>query len=106
MSCVFCDIAKKEAPADIFYEDDEIIVFHDRLPRAPTHLLICPKEHYVDLLDVPPEVLTKMHEVTKIVARRLGADTGGFRLQINNGSPAGQIIFHLHFHFTTSCKLK
>jgi histidine triad (HIT) family protein len=104
MSCAFCDIIAKKAPAKIYYEDDDIIVFHDHYPKAPTHLLICPRQHFVDLLDTNSDVLAKMHDVTRKIAKQLGADEAGFRLQVNNGAPAGQIIFHLHFHFMTTAK--
>ncbi len=101
MKCVFCDIVNKSEPADVFYEDEDVIVFHDRYPRAPTHLLICPREHYTDLLDAPPSIMPKMFEVVKLVADKLGTGDNGFRIVVNNGANAGQVIFHLHFHFLT-----
>jgi histidine triad (HIT) family protein len=104
MKCVFCDIINRTEEADVCYEDDDVIVFHDHFPRAPTHLLICPKKHYADLMEAPPDVILKLHETVQLVARKLGADTGGFRLIVNNGSAAGQIVFHLHYHFMTQCK--
>lgn len=105
MNCVFCDIIRKEAPADIFYEDDEVIVFHDRSPRSPTHLLICPKKHFSDLLDAPPGIMPKLFETIKLIAKKLGTGDEGFRLVVNNGANAGQIVFHLHFHFMTNRKI-
>jgi histidine triad (HIT) family protein len=105
MGCVFCDIIGHKAPANIFYEDDDVIVFHDHYPRAPTHLLICPKKHYTDLLDAPPEIMPRMFETVKLLARKLGIGDEGFRLIVNNGANAGQIVFHLHFHFLTNRKI-
>jgi len=102
MSCVFCDIIRRKAPANIFYEDDSVIVFHDRFPKAPTHLLICPKEHYADLVSAPAEIMPKLFETVKLVAEMVGAGDEGFRLVVNNGANAGQIVFHLHFHFMIS----
>jgi histidine triad (HIT) family protein len=104
MGCVFCDIISRELPAEIFYEDDAVIVFRDHFPRAPTHLLICPKEHYTDLLEAPPEIMPKMFETVKLVSNMLNTGDYGFRLVVNNGAHAGQIIFHLHFHFLTDRK--
>jgi histidine triad (HIT) family protein len=104
MSCVFCDIIHKESPSKIFYEDDQVIVFHDRFPRAPTHLLICPKRHYTDLLDAPPDIMPKLFETVKLIAKKLETGNEGFRLVVNNGANAGQIVFHLHFHFMTNRK--
>lgn len=105
MNCVFCDIIDGRAEADIFYQDDEIIVFHDHNPKAPTHLLICPKKHYHDLLHTPPEVAEKLHETVKLVSEKVDTGDHGFRIQINNGSNAGQIIFHLHYHFLSSKRI-
>lgn len=79
-------------------------MFQDHRPRAPTHLLICPKMHYVDLIDAPPEIMPRMFEAVKTVSDMLQTGDAGFRLVINNGANAGQIVFHLHFHFLTSRK--
>ncbi len=106
MKCIFCDIVERKATADIFYENDDVIVFHDHCPRAPTHLLICPKKHFTDLIDAPPEIMPKLFEVVKTVSKMLETGDAGFRLVVNNGANAGQIVFHLHFHFLTSRKAK
>lgn len=99
MDCVFCRIIDKKDPAKIVYEDEDTIVFHDIHPVAPIHLLICPKKHYDRLMDMPPEAMPKLIEVTQKIARQYGVDESGFRLNINNGRGGGQIIFHLHIHF-------
>jgi histidine triad (HIT) family protein len=99
MDCVFCRIIEKKAPAKIVYEDENTIVFHDKHPVAPIHLLICPKKHYDRLMDAPPEAIPKLIEVVKKLAKQYGVDESGFRLNINNGRGGGQIIFHLHIHF-------
>jgi histidine triad (HIT) family protein len=99
MSCAFCDIIAGEGPAEIFYQDDEVIVFHDHRPQAPIHLLICPRKHYPNFLSAPPEVHAKLTETAQEVSRKLGDKAKEFRLQINNGSSWGQIVFHLHYHF-------
>jgi len=104
MNCVFCDIIDGKAHADIFYQDDDVIVFHDHRPKAPTHLLICPKVHYNDLMQAPPEVAARLHDTIRKISEMIGTGEHGFRIQINNGSNAGQIIFHLHYHFKTSKK--
>ena len=105
MSCIFCNIVSKKAPAKIEYEDEDTIVFHDIHPAARTHLLVVPKKHYETLMDTPPEVLPKLFEVVQKVAKKLGIDKSGFRTIINNGRGGGQIIFHLHIHLLAGGRL-
>lgn len=101
MSCVFCQIAAGEKPARVFHEDDEIIVFADILPRAAIHLLICPRAHYTTLLELPDDLSIKLLETARQISRELSIEDN-FRLILNNGAKAGQIIEHLHFHFLSN----
>ncbi len=99
-SCVFCRIAKGDEPAKIVYRDDEIISFHDINPRAPVHLLIVPTKHIESLKhagDGDERLLGKM----LLLANKLASDFGtarGYKLVINTGKEAGQIVQHLHIH--------
>lgn len=99
-SCLFCKIIRKELPSYQVYEDDAVLAFLDIHPVNPGHTLVVPKDHHKHLLDTPPEKLSAlMHAVQKIapgIMKATGAE--GFNLGINNGSVAGQVIFHLHFH--------
>jgi histidine triad (HIT) family protein len=97
--CVFCEIIAGRSPGKKFYEDEHVFVFHDIHPAAPTHLLICPKEHHERFISAPPEIMSMLFEAVKIVAKKLGVDQDGFRLIINNGRAGGQTIDHLHIHF-------
>ncbi|UCD95648.1 MAG: HIT domain-containing protein [Candidatus Zixiibacteriota bacterium] len=103
MSCIFCQIADGKKPAKVFFEDAQIIVFADILPRAPVHLLVCPKKHYASLLDLPEELLLKLHETIRKIATELSIKDN-FRLIVNNGAAAGQIVEHLHFHFISNAR--
>jgi len=105
MGCIFCEIVRRESPSDIFYENERVIVFHDIRPQYPTHLLICPKEHYRDLLEAPPEAALDLHLAVQEVSRMVDTGNRGFKVQVNNGSAAGQIVFHLHYHFLSSKKI-
>ncbi len=100
MECVFCKIIKNELPAEIVYEDEKSIVFLDIRPTSPGHCLVIPKEHYENLLSTPEELVTHLigvaRKVAKAVSLALGAD--GVNIHINNGSAAGQVIFHTHLH--------
>lgn len=99
VECVFCRIIAGKEPADIIYQDDEVIVFRDHRPRAPIHLLICPKQHYPDFLSAPVEVHRMLCDRVKKVAKLEGVKAGQFRIVVNNGARWGQIVFHLHYHF-------
>ncbi len=99
MDCLFCQIVNKEVPAEIVYQDDKILAFKDITPKAPVHLLIIPKKHIpsVDHLEIQDKTL--MGELI-LVAQKIAKDKKleGYKLQINVGRSAGQIINHLHLH--------
>jgi len=98
--CAFCRIAQGEAPARVVYQDEDVTAFHDRHPRAPTHILIVPNRHIVGVAQVEPEdvaVLGKLFVVARQVAEQEGI-VNGYRLVVNNGRLAGQSVFHLHVH--------
>lgn len=98
--CLFCKIARKEIPAKIVYEDDEIFAFEDISPQAPTHILICPKKHFASLNDASAEhqsVLGKLQLTAAQLARERNL-LDGYRTVINSGRGAGQSVFHLHLH--------
>jgi diadenosine tetraphosphate (Ap4A) HIT family hydrolase len=99
-NCAFCKIVRKEEPANIVYEDDDVIAFLDINPLQRGHTLVIPKEHFVNLLDVEPSSIARVAMVTRNVAYRLvnmlGAD--GVNTFSANGIPAGQQVFHFHVH--------
>jgi len=101
--CAFCRIVARESPADIEYEDDAILAFKDLYPKAPVHLLIVPKRHIESLARLEPEDAQLVGRCV-VVARFLGERTGyaerGYRLSCNCGPEGGQVVYHLHFHFT------
>ncbi len=99
MPCIFCHIIEGKAPTKIFYQDDNVIVFHDIAPKAPIHLLICPKTHHENFVSAPPEVHQQLAQAVRTVSEMLGERGSDFRIQINNGPGSGQIVFHLHYHF-------
>ena len=96
--CIFCRIIRREAPAEIRYESDHVIAFDDYRPRAPIHVLICPKGHYPTFLETPSDVLATLNAEIKTIAAQLGFSERGFRMLINNGRESGQIVYHLHYH--------
>ena len=104
MDCIFCKIIKKEISAKILYEDEAVVVFPDIHPVRPVHLLIVPKEHVEDFVNVDDAGLfSKLFSVAQQMVSRGGLPVGrqglkdrGFRLVINGGG--AQIVPHLHIH--------
>ena len=98
--CIFCKIGGGEIPAKLVYQDAELFAFEDIAPQAPAHILICPRKHVVSLTDATAEdaaLLGRALLVAAQLARERGL-TGGYRTVVNNGSGAGQSVFHLHVH--------
>ena len=99
--CLFCRIIRKEIPATVVYEDDQILAFKDIAPQAPVHILLVPKVHCRGLDDLTPEVLETVPgilEAASRLAEEHGVAVGGYRLLANCGEDAGQTVQHLHFH--------
>ena len=96
--CIFCTIIRGEIPAQKVYEDDHTIAFLDIHPASKGHTLIVPKKHYPLLGDMPEtEFLWFMESFRKIV-RGFSQYTDAFNVLQNNGSDAGQLVPHVHFH--------
>lgn len=97
---IFGKIIRKEAPADVVFENDTVIAFKDIAPAAPVHLLIVPKKEIASLQEMEPEDYALLGEIAA-VAQQLAKEFGcaeGYRLLTNVGPSAGQSVFHLHFH--------
>lgn len=106
--CIFCKIIRKEIPASLVYEDDEIISFRDINPAAPIHILVIPKKHIESLIDVKQEdelLIAKIFTVINKIAEQEGMDKKGFRVIVNCGEDSGQEVGHLHFHVLGGKKL-
>lgn len=98
--CIFCKIARKELPAEIVYETDNIIAFKDINPQAPVHVIIIPVQHYDNILTVPAGSDLMLHIQTAInkLAIKYKLAENGFRIVNNCGADGGQTVDHLHFH--------
>jgi len=100
MECIFCQIIKKEQPADIIYEDNDFIVFKDIKPSAPIHLLLVPKIHIPSVNNLEEEhinLIGKLFLLAKKIAKNQKTENG-YKLIFNVGRKGGQIINHLHLH--------
>lgn len=99
VDCVFCNIAKGFAPANIRLEDEEFLAFDDLYPKASTHLLVIPREHHENLdawVDAGGSS-DRMLAFASRVAQEVGV-AGNYRLITNVGREAGQLIYHVHWH--------
>ncbi len=100
MNCIFCDIISRRESAEILFENDKLISFLDIRPVNFGHALVIPKVHYENFLSVSKEDLCNLIETTQLISdaivRSLKAD--GFNIIVNNGTAAGQSVFHFHFH--------
>jgi histidine triad (HIT) family protein len=106
--CIFCKIIAKEIPGDMVYADEFVTAFRDIQPAAPTHILIIPNKHIAsinDLAEADAHLLGKMNFTAKQIAKAEGVDKSGYRLIINNGADAGQVVFHIHMHLLAGKKL-
>jgi len=107
-ACPFCRILRGEMPAKKVYEDEHTYAFEDINPQAPTHVLIIPKRHVVDLKEAgheDAEIIGRCHLTAAEVARRRGIENG-YRTVLNVGPGAGQSVFHLHVHLIGGRSLK
>jgi histidine triad (HIT) family protein len=98
-NCVFCKIVAREVPADLVYEDDEVLAFKDIHPQAPTHLLVIPKTHIATLNDFGGERRDLAGSLL-LTARKLAAERSlpGYRVVMNVNREGGQVVFHAHLH--------
>ena len=95
--CIFCEIANGLIPTDFVYENEYIVAFKDINPKASTHVLVIPKEHYDSLNELDNEkILLEIFKGVKEVAKILNLDS--YRTVINTGKGAGQEVFHIHVH--------
>ena len=106
---IFTRIIKRELPADIVYEDDEIIAIRDINPQAPTHVLIIPKVEIATVNDIRPEqaqLVGNMMLVAQKIAAAEGIADDGFRLVVNCNRHGCQEVFHLHMHLVGGRQLR
>jgi histidine triad (HIT) family protein len=100
-SCLFCDIVAGKIPCTQVYADEEFLAFKDIDPKAPTHILIIPRQHIARLSDLEDQHQALMGawlvKATRIAAAE-GLAERGFRFVINCGAEGGQTVDHLHLH--------
>lgn len=106
-NCIFCKIVKGDIPSAKVYEDEDMIIIKDLNPQAPVHLLLIPKEHYaniVEMSDAQAQTLAKGLKKLSTLTDKLGLQNG-FRLVSNKGEDGCQSVGHLHIHILGGRKL-
>ena len=107
--CLFCKIARGEVESETVYSDELVIAFNDINPQAPVHILIVPKEHIEGVATLEERHKNIIGHIL-LVAKRLAGEKsisgGGFRVLVNSGRNAGQVVEHLHFHLLGGDRLK
>ncbi len=102
MDTVFGKIIRREIPAEIVFEDEQVLAFKDVNPQAPVHLLIIPKLKEIPTLNDATEADAALLGHMLLTARKLAADNGiderGYRLILNCNPEGGQTVYHLHLH--------
>ncbi|WP_119072625.1 histidine triad nucleotide-binding protein [Aggregatilinea lenta] len=99
--CIFCRIAAGDIPAQVVYQDDDVVAFRDTNPQAPVHVLVIPREHVpgpLALGDDYAALAGKLVAAAAQVARQEDIADTGYRLVMNEGRQAQQSVFHVHLH--------
>lgn len=106
--CIFCKIAHGQIPVTLLVNNEHVAAFRDANPEAPVHILIVPKKHLTNMLQLSAEhreVMSAMYIAATALARQEGIAESGFRIVVNTGADAGQTVQHLHFHLLGGRKL-
>ncbi|MBN4077238.1 histidine triad nucleotide-binding protein [Mariprofundus ferrooxydans] len=105
-NCLFCKIIAGDIACNNVYDDDDVLAFHDIHPKAPTHVLVIPKQHIATLADCDdPALLGLLMDRVKHIADNELNLSAGYRVIINVREGGGQEVFHLHAHILGGKKL-
>lgn len=105
---IFTKIIKREIPADIVFENEEIIAIKDINPQAPVHILIIPKKEIPTINDLTLDdlpLIGKLVDAARQIAKEKGIEKDGYRLVFNVNEGAGQTVFHIHLHLIGGRKM-
>jgi histidine triad (HIT) family protein len=109
LECIFCRIASGDVPAQKVHQDEWVTAFRDIHPLAPVHILIIPNLHLVNMNDLHPEhasIAARMLTVVPELARQEGIAEGGYRLILNTGQAANQVVMHMHMHMLGGSRMQ
>jgi len=100
-NCLFCKIIAGDIPAEIVFENENLLAFRDISPQAPTHILLIPKIHISTLNDLEPTNSTTVGEMVRTaseLAKKEGFSDAGYRTVFNCNADGGQTVYHIHLH--------
>ncbi len=106
---LFDKIIRREIPADIVYEDADVVAFRDIHPQAPVHVLFVPRKSIATLNDLGPgdaELVGKLVLAAAAYAKREGFAESGYRTVFNCNDDGGQTVFHVHLHLLGGAPLR
>jgi len=109
LDCIFCKIVSGELPAQKIHQDELVTAFRDIHPLAPVHILIIPNKHLPNMNDLHPEhaaIAARMLIVVPELARQEGIADGGYRLILNTGVDANQVVMHVHMHMLGGSRMQ
>jgi len=96
-NCIFCKIIRGDFNTEFVYETENTVVFNDINPKAPVHMLVCPKTHIESLNELEDKnLMAELLQTVKDVTKKIGLKS--YNLQVNTGKEAGQEVMHLHIH--------
>jgi histidine triad (HIT) family protein len=107
--CIFCKISRKEIPADVVYENENVIAFRDAHPIAPVHILVIPKKHIASVADISDGdtmLMGKLVAAAKKIASDLKISEYGYKLLFRVGEHGGQEVGHIHLHLIGGARLR
>jgi histidine triad (HIT) family protein len=99
--CVFCKVVTKEMPGNVVYQDEQVTAFRDLNPQMPVHVLIVPNTHVANTEELEPQhdaAVGAVIRAAREVAKREGVAESGYRLVVNTGRDAHNVVPHLHVH--------
>lgn len=107
MDCLFCKIINGDIPSTKVYEDEHVLAFRDIDPQAPVHVILIPKKHFSNILEIPAEdsAINHLLKAIQIIAKQEDMEDEGFRVVTNCKEFGGQTVDHLHFHILGKRKL-
>jgi histidine triad (HIT) family protein len=98
---IFDKILRREIPANVVYEDDDILAFNDISPQAKQHILVIPKKkarNLTELRDWDSQQVGVFFQKVALVAERVGMGQSGYRTVLNTGQHGGQSVDYIHAH--------
>lgn len=96
--CIFCKIIKEDIPSKTVFEDDVVKIFLDVNPNTEGHMLVVPKKHITDFIEMDDETLTHIHHVIKDMKELIYDKLGAIGLKIVNNYGCEQLVKHYHVH--------